>query len=107
MEEIKKILKKAFEQVAKFDLELIAANLKHFDLIWDIMKRKPHEQNINEYMPDIDRIMPKKTATKQTEFKIGQMVNGQLKEYGSSMFCFGLSDDATSLIEDNEKLRQT
>lgn len=107
MEEIKKTVKSAIAQGEKYDSEL---NKISDDIIDYIQSQQYHSNGGPDLIPDIENILDRKAETSPVgqKFHVGQPVswnmNGKSLPFTSSN---GNDEcDATSIIEDNEHLRQ-
>lgn len=118
MEEIAKAIDMAIMQSEKYLLEIYSANELFQAAIANGIKRPVlnHVQNdSNEYMPDIEMLQLSfsnaimENGNCDSDAKpVDPMVTSDLKKlYGKEALCFGESDDALSLMEDNEQLRVT
>lgn len=113
MEEIKKTVSNAILQGEKYESEL---NKINDDVIEYIQSQSCHSINgiIDPMLiPDIDEILGTKPAqTGNPNFHVGEPVsatwgmNGISSLNSTSLCNGGVDSDATSIIEDNEHLRQ-
>lgn len=112
MEEITKAIDMAIVQGEKYRIDLYAANELFQAAISNGVKRPIPVSN--EYIPDIE--MLQFSLSNSIENGNGNAANNAVdpiiasdlkKLYGSDALCFGESDDALSLMEDNEQLRVT
>lgn len=110
MEEIKKTVKSAISQGEKYDSEV---NKINDDIVDYIQSQQYHINSGPDLIPDIENILDKKVEPLAPvvgqKFYIGQPVSWNMN--GSSLkftSCLNGDDecDATSIIEDNEHLRQ-
>lgn len=114
MDEIKKTVKSAISQGDKYDSELNKIN----DDIIEYIQSQQYQDNSrsDDLIPDIENILDKNVVVPppvDQKFHIGQPVSWNMNGNSSSSLKFtscltnGEDEcDATSIIEDNEHLRQ-
>lgn len=108
MEEIKKTVNNAILQGEKYENELHKIN----DDTTAYIQSQQYQSNNNgaDLIPDMEQILDKNVTTDKPKFQIGEPVtfrsmNGNSLNLISSS-TNGENSDATSIIEDNQHLRQ-